>query len=152
MAKVVLIKNLADFEPSVANLIMSSMIGGDTGIEKYDPDKVYNSGDKVYIIENGQIIIKECINSGVSDLDDRNWITVDSGIGGASDTQNPNSYQNISYFENKLVTDIGILTERINSIISLGDDDLSNTHTVPMYTEDEVVLTKGKYEFGRIFI
>ena len=151
MAKVVLIKNLAEFQPSISNVIISSMLGN-TQIDKFYPDKVYNPGDKVYVIKDGDIIVKECINNNVTSLDDTNWITIDSGIGGNSTTQNPNSNQNISYFENKMVTDIGILTARVNSILNLDSDGMTNIHFVPMYEQSELTITSGRFEFGRMFI
>ena len=151
MAKVVLIKNLAEYEPSIANIVISSMIG-DKSIIRYDPTVTYKAGDKVYMIQEGSIIVKECVNNNVTGMDDSDWIVVDSGIGGSSATQNPNAHQSISYFENKLVTDIGILTARLNTISNLHGEGLSNTITYPLYEQSEVVLTKGKYEFGRLFI
>lgn len=149
MAKVVVIKNLAELPPSMANIILSSMLG-DSTIEKYDPDKTYNAGDKVYIIEDGKIIIKEFIGGNSSDIDGNGWADVDSGIGGSSTTQNPNSHQSISYFENKLAEDINTIVTRLNTLTNL--DNLKNVTMVPLFSQDEVQITKGKYEFGRIFI
>lgn len=151
MAKVVLIKDLAEFKPSITNIIISSMVGN-IDIDKFDPSVSYKPGDKIYVIEDGKIIVKECINNNVTNTDDKNWIIVDSGIGGSSTTQNPNSHQNVSYFENKLATDIGILSARLNTLTSLDEEGLTNVHMVPLYDQDEVVLTKGRYEFGRIFV
>ena len=151
MAKVVLIKDLSELRPSITNIVISSMLGK-TQIDKFDPSKVYNAGDKIYVIDEGDIIVKECINDNTTSLDDKYWITVDTGIGGGSTTQNPNSNQNISYFENKLVTDIGILTSRVNTLLNMDSEGLTNVHMVPMYEESELNIVNGRFEFGRIFI
>ena len=151
MAKVILIQDLAEFPPSISNMIISTMIGN-TQIKRFEEGEVYNAGDKVYIIKDGNIIVKECLGNNVTSLEDKNWVTIDSGIGGNSTTQNPNSNQNISYFENKLVTDIGILTARVNAISGLDSEKLTNVHLVPMYEQSELNITKGRFEFGRIFI
>ena len=151
MAKVVLIKDLSELRPSITNVVISSMLGK-IQIDKFDPSKVYNAGDKIYIINEGDIIVKECINDNTTSLDDKYWITVDTGIGGGSTTQNPNSNQNISYFENKLVTDIGILSARVNTLLNMDSEGLTNVHIVPMYEQSELNIVKGRFEFGRIFI
>lgn len=151
MAKVVLIKNLADYEPSITSIVMSTMLNN-TNISKYDEDKIYNMGDKVYVIENGNIIIKECIGDNVSAMDDQSWITVESGLLGNGSNQNPNSTQSISNIENKIITEISNLSNRVHSIISLDDNELSNSHILPLYDKSDVLLTSGKIEFGRIYI
>lgn len=151
MAKVVLIQDLAEFQPSITNVIISTMLG-EKPIDRFYPDKVYQPTDRVYIIKEGDIIVMECINNNVTTINDVDWIILDSGIGGNSTSQNPNSYQNISYFENKLVTDVNVLASRVNSILSLDNQDLTNMHMVPMYEQSELNIVSGRFEFGRMFI
>lgn len=152
MARVVVIKDLSKFEPSITNIILSSMMGSVANIERYNPDKIYNTGDKVYIIQEGQLIIKECITDNVSSMNDTNWLKVESALGSGSTTQNPNATQNISYFETKIVNEIANISQKLSTIIGLDDSDLKNTFVVPLYSEDEITLTSGKFEFGRVFI
>lgn len=152
MARVVVIKDLSKFEPSITNIILSSMMNSVANIERYQSGKTYNTGDKVYIIQEGQLIIKECISDNVTIMNDTYWIKVESALGSGSTTQNPNATQNISYFETKIVNEITNISQKLNTIIGLDDSDLKNTHVVPLYSEDEITLTSGKFEFGRVFI
>lgn len=152
MARVVVIKDLSKFEPNITSIILASMLKSYGNIERYNPDKTYNTGDRVYIIEEGQLIIKECISDNVTTLDDDCWMTVESSLGSGSSTQNPNATQNISLFEQKLVTELTNITQRLNTLVDIDNTELTNTHMVPLYDESEITLTSGKFEFGRIFI
>lgn len=151
MAKLTLIKNISEFKPSIANIVATTILG-DLNIGPYDPDKTYESGDKIYVIEDGQLIIKECIGNNVTDLDDSNWSQIEGILGSNSGDQRPNSYQKISHFETKLAADINTLTKKLNTLTNLHEDDLKNTYIIPLFDESEITLSAGRYEFGRIFI
>ena len=98
MAKLVLIKDLAEISPSVVEVILSTIIN-DNSIKKHETTKIYNVGDRVYQIIDGKIVVKECIVDGtVGDDFVTNWITVENVIGGGATTQNPNKFQDISFF------------------------------------------------------
>ena len=152
MAKVVLIKDLAEISPSTVDIILSTIIN-DNSIKKHDATKVYNVGDRVYQIIDGKIVVKECIVDGTMGDDFiTNWITVENVIGGGSSTQNPNKFQDISFFEKKLSDDISILTDRLGSILDLSDEGLKGTFMFPLFTSDEIELNGGLHEFGRVII
>lgn len=149
MARVTVLKNIAEFEPSMVNIVMSSLINN-SKIDKFDPTQSYVPGDKVYVIEDGKIIIKECINATTGELNDDDWVNVDNSLSGNT-TQNPNLAQNISYFENKLVSDIEKLATRMNTISNLNDSDIKNMIFVQLFNKDDITLTKGSFDFGRIY-
>lgn len=152
MAKIVLIKDLAQISPSAVEVILSTIIN-DNSIKKHDVTKIYNVGDRVYQIIDGRIVVKECIVDGtVGDDFITNWITVENVIGGGSNTQNPNKFQDISFFEKKLSDDISILTDRLGSILDLSDEGLRGTFMFPLFTSDEIELQGGLHEFGRVII
>lgn len=151
MARLVLIKNIAEHQPSIANIVAVSVLG-QLRIDRYDPDKTYNSGDKVFVVVDGELIVKECVGNNVIDFDNGNWVTVEGIFGSNSSEQQPNSYQQVSYFESKLAKDINTLTRRLNTLTNLDDEDLKNTFVIPLYEEEEITLTSGHFEFGRVFI
>lgn len=152
MAKIVLIKDLAQISPSAVEVILSTIIN-DNSIKKHDVTKIYNVGDRVYQIIDGRIVVKECIVDGtVGDDFITNWITVENVIGGGSSTQNPNKFQDISFFEKKLSDDISTLTDRLGSILDLSDEGLRGTFMFPLFTSDEIELQGGLHEFGRVII
>lgn len=152
MAKLVLIKDLAEISPSVVEVILSTIIN-DNSIKKHETTKIYNVGDRVYQIIDGKIVVKECIVDGtVGDDFVTNWITVENVIGGGATTQNPNKFQDISFFEKKLSDDISVLTDRLGSILDLSDEGLRGTFMFPLFTSDEIELQGGLHEFGRVII
>lgn len=153
MARLVLVKDLAKIDPSIMDIILSTIIGnGD--IKRHDSTTIYNAGDRIYQIINGQIIVKECMVDGTIGSDFvTNWTTVQSLIGsGDSGTQNPNTFQTISFFEKKLSDDISTLTNVLGSMTDLSSEGLRGTFMFPLFTDDEIVLNGGIHEFGRVII
>lgn len=150
MSRMIFIKDLAKNKPGINSLIMASM--GKTDITDFDKNKTYIAGDRVYFIDKGTLIVKECMGNGIIGMDSIHWITVESGLGGSSPTQNPEMPQSISSFEKKLVSDISSIVKMVSPEIDISQHNLQNIYTYPLYDRADINILKGTYEFGRIFI
>ena len=152
MARLVLVKDLGKLNPSITDVILSTIVGN-MDIKKHNPTTIYNAGDRAYQIINGEIVVKECAVDGTTGEDFvTNWFVVDSIINGGSSSQNQNTFQSISYFEKKLANDIATLTNVLGSMTDLSAEGLKGTFMFPLYTENEITLSGGIYEFGRVII
>lgn len=151
MARLVLVKDLANVSQGITNVIISSIIG-DIDIKKHNPETTYNSGDMAYQIIGGKIVVKVCNQDNTIGEDfETNWDVTDSIISGLG-SQNKNSFQSISAFEKKLTDDITALTNVVGSMADLSAEGLNNSFMFPLFTEDEVFIDGGIYEFGRVII
>lgn len=154
MARMVLVKDLANINQGIVSVVLSSIIG-DTNIGKHDPTKTYNAGDRAYKIIDGKIVIKKCTAYGVKGDDfNNNWEIAESLINGigSSATQDKNSYQSVSAFEKKMSDDISTLTNVLGSLTDLSNEGIRGTFMFPLFTKDEITLNGGIYDFGRVII
>lgn len=148
MARTVLIK---DIRPTATDIILS-IIAGNLNIPEHDEKIIYHVGDRVYKIIDGKIVVKECIVEGTQGPDfTTNWTIVESIIGDGG-TQNPNSFQNISHIEKKITSDIATIANRVHTALDLSGQNLNSTFILPLYTDDEVTLDGGVYDFGRVIV
>ena len=152
MARLVLVKDLSTINPSITDIILSTIVGNND-IKRHDSNTIYNAGDRAYQIINGEIVVKESASDGTTGEDFvTNWTVVDSVIGGGSGAQNQNTFQSISFFEKKLSNDISVLTNVLGTMADLSAEGLRGTFMFPLFTDGEITLNGGIHEFGRVII
>lgn len=170
MAQLRLVKDLTQANHKVIDMIISAVMNGNTDsdndigvngkpdsgestpkppsseeggtISKFDPDKIYNTGDIAYVIVDGKIIIKECIVDGNTGGDFTNgWTIIDGSLGGSSGS-NAGTNTSTNFLE---------LLEALSKVVDLSGSDLESIVQYPLYEETDIKqMDGGIYEFGRI--
>lgn len=131
-------------EPPITPDDPDTTVGNNT-ISKFDPDKIYNAGDIAYIIVDGKIIIKECIQDGTTGGDfTEGWTVIEGSLGGSGGGSGSNTGTNTS-------TNFLELLEAISKVMDLSESNLEGIIQIPLYDDTDIKqIDGGIHEFGRI--
>lgn len=149
MASLRKLKDLSVLQPNKLEML-SSLVLGSNDIGIYDPDNVYNTGDRIVIVdEEGKIIILESSKNGITGPFDRDdWIEVDSIINNVDISNNPNGSQGVNSITRSLLEDTLTLVHQND----LGLPDSNNIFRIEFHTTSQIDLIDGLATYGKIYI